>query len=478
MRIALVSAEVSPFAKTGGLGDVAAALARYLHKHGHDVRLFLPLYGKLDRAGQSFTPVSYLQDVPLTMGDRAFTYSVFSAPLPNAEVRAYFIACPPLYGRPAIYSQEGDEHLRFAFLSRAAIECCQRMGFAPHVFHLNDWHTALVPLYLKTLYKWDQLFASTKTVLTLHNLAYQGGFPRERAADVGLAGLESSLHQEEWHAGRFSFMTTGLLYADALTAVSETYAKEIQTPEHGFGLDPILRARSDRVFGIVNGVDYDEWSPENDSLIPARFSASDLSGKARCRQYLMAHFGIEDGAPIVGIVSRLTSQKGLELAMDVLPQRLAAGTIRLVALGSGASNLVEFFRGLTRRFPRRAAFHEGYSNEIAHEIEAGADMFLMPSRFEPCGLNQMYSLRYGTPPIVRRTGGLADTVQQWNPATGDGTGFVFEHFTSAGLAWALDYAVAALRDRPAWRRLQQNGMAQDFSWDRQIQKYVALYSRL
>jgi starch synthase len=478
MRIALVSAEVTPFAKTGGLGDVAAALARYLHKHGHDVRLFLPLYGKLDRAGQSFVPVSFLQDVPLTMGDRTFTYSVFAAPLPNSDLRIYFIACPPLYGRPAIYAQDGDEHVRFAFLCRAAIECCQRMGFAPHVFHVNDWHTALVPLYLKTLYKWDALFAATKTVLTLHNLGYQGGFPRERLADVGLADFESLLHQDELRAGRFSFMTTGLLYADALTAVSETYAKEIQTPEHGFGLDPILRARKESVFGIVNGVDYDEWSPETDSLLAARFSASDLSGKERCRRHLCAKFGVDDGAPVVGVVSRLTSQKGLELGAEVLPQRLAAGALRLVALGSGAENLVEFFRGLARRFPRRAAFHEGYSNEVAHEIEAGADMFLMPSRFEPCGLNQMYSLRYGTPPIVRRTGGLADTVEQWNPATGDGTGFVFDHFTSAGLAWALDFALAAFRDRAAWRHLQQNGMAQDFSWDRQIEKYVALYSRL
>jgi starch synthase len=478
MRIALVSAEVTPFAKTGGLGDVAAALARYLRKHGHDARLFLPLYGKLDRAGQTFVPVSYLQDVPLTLGDRTFTYSVFSAPLPKSDVAVYFIACPPLYGRQAIYAQDGDEHLRFAFLSRAAIECCQRMGFAPQVFHVNDWHTALVPLYLKKLYKWDRLFAATKTVLTLHNLAYQGVFPASRAADVGLAGFESSLHQDDLRVGRFGFLTTGLLWADALTAVSETYAKEIQTPEHGFGLDALLRARSASVFGIVNGVDYDEWSPETDALIPARFSAADLSGKEVCRRRLLAEFGLEDGAPVAGVVSRLTAQKGLELAMEVLPPRLAAGDVRLVALGSGAENLVDAFRALARRFPGRAAFREGYSNEAAHRIEAGADLFLMPSRFEPCGLNQMYSLRYGTPPVVRRTGGLADTVRPWNAAAGEGTGFVFDHFTASGLAWALDSALEAFRDRASWRRLQRNGMAEDFSWDRQIEKYVALYSRL
>jgi starch synthase len=480
MRICLVSAEVTPFAKTGGLGDVAAALARYLAKAGHDVRLFLPLYGKTDPSGRTFTPVSFLRDAPIAMGDRTFSFSVFAATLPNSDLPIYFVSCPALYGRKAIYAQDGDEHLRFAFLSRAAIECCQRMGFEPQIFHVNDWHTALVPLYLKTLYKWDRLFAETKTVLTLHNLAYQGGFSAERIRDVGLTGFESLLHREDLAAGRFSFMTTGMLYADAITAVSETYAREILTPEYGFGLDPILRARRDSVFGIVNGVDYDEWSPEGDASIPARYSASDLSGKSTCRARLLTKYRMdaESPVPVVGVVSRLTAQKGFDLAFDVLPQRLAAGRIRLVALGSGASNLVEFFAGLADRFPGRAAFHEGYSAQLAHEIESGADIFLMPSRFEPCGLNQMYSLRYGTPPIVRRTGGLADTVRPWNPSTGDGTGFVFEEYSPTGLAWALDFATKCFQDRGAWRRLQVNGMREDFSWDRQIQKYVALYERL
>jgi starch synthase len=480
MRIGLAAAEVTPFAKTGGLGDVAAALARYLAKHGHDVRLFLPLYGKLDTAGRTFSPVGFIQDVPVRMGDRTYSFSVFSATLPKSDLPVYFVACPALYGRPAIYAADGDEHVRFAFLARAAIECCQRMGFAPHVFHVHDWHTALVPLYLRTLYAWDRLFARTKTVLTLHNLAYQGAFPPSAVRDVGLAGFESKLHQDELRGGRFSFLTSGVLYADAVTAVSETYAKEILTPEQGMGMDPLLRSRGASVFGIVNGVDYDDWSPENDALIPARYSASDLGGKAVCRERLLAKFGLDDdpSAPVVGVVSRLTSQKGFELATDVLPSRLARGNVRVVALGSGAQSLVEFFGGLARRFPRAAAFKEGYDNVLAHEIEAGADVFLMPSRFEPCGLNQMYSLRYGTPPIVRRTGGLADTVEPWNPAARRGTGFVFDEFSPSALAGALDFALRCFHDRPGWRRLQANGMAQDFSWDRQIQKYVALYSRL
>jgi len=479
MRICLVSAEVTPFAKTGGLGDVAAALARYLAKDGHDVRLFLPLYGRVDVRSLDLAPVGFIQNVPIAMGDRTYSFSVSSAKTPNGPP-VYFVGCAPLYGRDAIYSDEGDEHVRFAFLSRAAIESCQRMGFAPQIFHVNDWHTALVPLYLKTLYKWDRLFAETRTVITLHNLAYQGAFPTSRAKDVGLAGYESFLHQEEWRAGRFSFLTTGLLYADAITAVSATYANEILTPEHGFGLDPLLRARESSVFGIVNGVDYDEWSPENDALLPARYRASDLSGKATCRARLCERFRLDAGSsvPIVGVVSRLTAQKGFDLAFELLPARLAAAKIRLVALGSGAANLAEFFASLARRFPGRAAFHQGYSADLAHQIEAGADMFLMPSRFEPCGLNQMYSLRYGTPPIVRRTGGLADTVRQWNPATGDGTGFLFDAYSSQALAHALDFATSCFADRASWRRLQLNGMREDFSWDRQIKKYVALYSRL
>jgi starch synthase len=478
MRICLVSAEVAPFAKTGGLGDVAAALARYLAKHGHDVRLFLPLYGRIDATGRAFTAVEFLKDVPLAMGERSYAFSVFACPLPKSGPPVYFISCPALYGRQSIYANDGDEHVRFAFLARAAIECCQRMGFAPQVLHLNDWHTALAPLYLKTLYAWDRLFAGTKTVLTLHNLAYQGAFPSSRLRDVGLAGFESMLPQDDLAAGRFGFLKTGLFHADAITAVSETYAREILTPEHGMGLDPVLRARRERVVGIVNGVDYDEWSPEADGRLPARYSAADLAGKATCRAALAARFGLLGDAPIAGVVSRLTPQKGFDLTFETLSKRLAEGRLRLAALGSGASNLVELFAGLARRFPGRAAFHEGYSEDLAHLVEAGADLFLMPSRFEPCGLNQMYSLRYGTPPVVRRTGGLADTVRAWNSATGEGTGFVFEHATPAGFAWALDLALATFRDAAAWRRLQANGMAQDFSWDRQIEKYVALYARL
>ncbi len=480
LRICQVSAEYTPFAKTGGLGDVCAALARYLHAHGHDVRPFLPLYGRIERTGRSFVPVSFLQDVPLRMGPREFTFSVYACTPPDARVPVYFVSCPPLYGRDAIYSGEGDEHLRFAFLTRAALESCQRMGFTPDVLHVHDWHTALGPLYVRTLYSWDRLFAGTKTVLTLHNLAYQGRCGASAVAEVGLAGVASLLHQEHLAQGWFGFLETGLLYADAVTAVSRTYAREILTPELGMGLDGLLRARRASVHGIVNGVDYDVWSPEKDALIPQRFSASDLAGKARCKAELLQRVGLpaDPATPVVGVVSRLTAQKGFDLCEGVLPEFLAKGALRLVVLGSGDPGIASFFEALTRAFPRHAAYAKRFDDPLAHLIEAGSDLFLMPSRFEPCGLNQMYSLRYGTIPIVRRTGGLADTVELWDPDTQRGTGIVFDHYTAEGLRWALRSGLELYRDKRAWARLQQNAMAQDFSWDRQVEEYVRLYRSL
>jgi starch synthase len=480
VRIAIATAELSPFAKTGGLGDVTAALSRYLTRAGHDVRPFLPLYGNLNRADCDFKLVDFLQDVPLSMGRHHFRFSVFTATPPGSPCPVYFVACAPLYDRHATYTTDWDEHLRFAFLSRASIECCQRMGWSPDVFHVHDWHTALVPLYLRTVYAWDRLFGRTRTVLTLHNLAYQGVFPAHVVDDLGLGGAAELFHNEDLAAGILGFLKTGILYANALTAVSETFAREIQTPEHGFGLDGLLRARADSVFGIVNGVDYDEWSPENDPWIPYRYSARDLRGKARNKAHLLDALGLsqDPDRPLVGVVSRLTPQKGFDLAFDVLARLLEQRRIRLVALGSGAERYVHFFQGLAHRFPRDAAFRTGYRNDLAHAIEAGADLFLMPSLFEPCGLNQMYSLRYGTVPVVRRTGGLADTVRLYDETTGEGTGFVFDHFTSQGLAWALGYALDVWQDRKAWRRLMRNGMAEDFSWTRQVDRYVALYTRL
>jgi starch synthase len=481
MRIAQVSAELAPFAKTGGLGDVCAALPRYLAAAGHDVRPFLPLYGNLREGRDRLTPVGFVQDVPVRLGPRTFTFSLWTTPIPGTSVPAYFVRCPALYDRAATYTADPDEHVRFAFLTVAAIEACQRMGFAPDVVHAHDWHAALAPLYLATRYAWDRaLFGKTRTVLTIHNVGYQGTVAADAVDDLGLDAFRALLHQDQLARGRLSFLLHGILYANALTTVSRTHAQEMLTDEQGMGMAPYLRARASDFVGIVNGIDTAIWSPERDPHLPARYGATDLSGKEVCKRRLLEAAGLPYAAtsPVLGIVSRMTAQKGFDLAFDVLPDLLAAADVRLVVLGSGDARYVSFFEGLARRFPTKASYRGGYDEPYAHGIEAGADLFLMPSRYEPCGLNQMYSLRYGTPPVVRRTGGLADTVRPFDRRTGQGTGFVFDHFTSTGLAWALREALTTWQDRAAWPRLVRNAMAEDWSWERQIRHYEALYATL
>jgi starch synthase len=479
LRVCQSAAELAPFAKTGGLGDVVAGLSRALGRSGHEVRVFLPFYAPVARLDFPFTLVEFLRDVELHLGNRRFSYSIFTARLPDSGIDVYFVHCPALYHHESVYASGWDEYLRYALLGRATLECCQRMGWAPDVVHVHDWHTALVPLYLRTLYSWDRLFARTRTVLTVHNLAYAGTFGAQCLPELGLAGSSHLLHQEDLAGGRVSFLRTGLLHADYLSTVSRTYAHEIQTPELGFGQDGLLRARSDRLVGIVNGVDYGEWDPARDPHLPHKFSPRGLAGKGRMKRALLERAGLpySERVPVVGVVSRLTAQKGLDLLFDVLPDLLGQRDLRFVALGSGESRYESFLGWLQTSFPGKAWYYRGYHEELAHWIEAGADLFVMPSRYEPCGLNQMYSLRYGTPPVVRKTGGLADTVELWNPMTREGTGFPFEHFTPEGLRWALDYALQVYRDPEAWKQLQVNGMAKDFSWDLQVREYEDLYRR-
>jgi starch synthase len=471
---------VAPLAKTGGLGDVTAALAEHLGRRGHDVRLFLPLYRRVRDGIENLEPVPGLQHMAVELGPRAYHVAVLKGRAPGGGPEVWCVDCPPLYDRPDIYSGEGDEHRRFALLGRAALAACQQTAWAPDVVHAHDWHVALLPLYVKLLSSWEKLFARTKTVLTIHNIGYQGLFGKDCVHDLGLDDAVHLLHQEDLDRGRVGFLKTGLIYADVITTVSRTYAREIQTDEFGMGLQDLLRARSDRLVGIVNGVDYDTWSPEADTLIPRNYSADSLDDKAVNREALLKGMGLDasPGVPVFGLVSRLVHQKGIELLFDVLPEMLGAVDARLCVLGSGEPRFEEFFTALQHRFPGRVCFYQGYSNELAHLIEAGADAFLMPSLFEPCGLNQMYSLRYGTVPIVRRTGGLADTVQLFDRSTGEGTGIVFDHAEPEAVRRALAYALELYHDPPAWRRMMLNGMAQDFSWDRQVQLYEELYHRL
>ena len=480
LKICLVSSEATPFAKTGGLADVTSSIARHLHKKKHDVRLVMPFYARVKTGGYELTPVPELQDIGVRCGERVYYFSVSTAKLPKSPVRVLFVRCPELYDREGIYTQDADEHMRFVLLQRAALEICQRTQWAPDIVHCNDWHTALIPLYLKTVYAWDKLFAKTRTVLTIHNIGYQGVVGADTLGGLGLSNERNFLHQQDLNAGQINFLKTGILYANAITTVSRTYAREIQTDEFGVGLADLLRRRGDHLFGIVNGVDYEEWNPRKDTLIPFRFSERDLRGKEDNKKALHEKVGLryDADAPLVGIVSRLTGQKGFELLPDVLPALMQREDLRLVVLGSGEERIENYFARAQTTYAGRVAFKNHFDNGLAHLIEAASDMFVMPSRYEPCGLNQMYSLRYGAVPIVRRTGGLADTVSPWNPQTGEGTGFLFDEFQPEALYHAWLQAMATYRDGPAWQRIVQNGMSQDFSWDHQIDQYIELYSKL
>jgi starch synthase len=355
------------------------------------------------------------------------------------------------------------------------------MGFAPQIVHANDWHTAFAPLLLRTAYAWDtERFGGTKSVFTIHNIGYQGVFSAGQAGDLAPGVGVEMLHQADLAAGRVNPMRHGVIYADTVTTVSPTYADEIRTPEGGHGLDADLRARGVAVSGILNGVDYDEWNPATDRYIPHRYDAGDLTGKARNKEALLdlLRMQVPPATPLIGMVTRLTHQKGLDLLYDALPEVLGRNAVRMVALGSGEPHYERFLHDLQQQFPGRMVFYSGYSEELAHFIEAAADIFLMPSMYEPCGLNQMYSLKYGTVPIVRRTGGLADSVRHFDPASGLGTGIVFNDFDAGGVRWALATALEWYGWPSVWRRLVLNGMAEDFSWEKQIAAYEALYASL
>ena len=501
LRICFVTAELAPFAKRGGLGDVAAALTRYLAAAGHDVRTFLPLYG--ERPPEGTVTLEAVRDVAVDVGPRTFTFTARTARLPRAASAAVagdgessdftpaepwvvLIDCPELYGGEVYEGGEMDA-LRFAVFCRAVLETCQRLEWSPQVFHVHDWHAALLPLFARSTYAWDELFADTRTLVTLHNVGYQGVVGVDRLDDLGLGDAIGLLPREDLEEGRVNLLKAALLQADLVSTVSPTHAREITTPDGGAGLDGVLRGFGDRLTGIVNGIDVDEWDPAGDPYLAENYAPGRLLGKAACRRALCEELGLEydPAAPIAGVISRLTWQKGFELTYGPLPDLLRDSELRLAVLGTGEAEYETFFASLQRAFPGRVAYVNAFSEPLAHRIEAGSDVFLMPSRYEPCGLNQMYSQRYGTLPVVRRTGGLADTVEPYLPETYDlddpaapGTGFVFEHFDPQGFRWALELALATWGRRRTWRRLMRRAMTRDFSWRRAGERYLELYRRL
>jgi starch synthase len=478
IRVMFVTSEMVPYAKTGGLADVSAALPAALADLGLDLHVVLPLYRVIREGGYLSRADERRISVPFR-GREHPTRVLTLRPSPHLSLS--FIERDEFFDRNHIYGPDGgsypDNADRYGFFSRAALELCREKDFRPRLLHCNDWQTALIPVYLKTGVK-PSPPPGIPTLLTIHNLAYQGLFPPEAMAAAGLSmdlftpsGLE--------FFGRMNYLKGGLVFSDKLNTVSPTYAAEIRTPEYGSGLDGVLRGRETDVCGILNGVDYSVWNPASDPLIAAPFGPGKLEGKSLCRKDLLHEMGLDPEAkgPVIGMVSRLAGQKGFDILTEAVPTLMEKG-IFLVILGTGEPEIENRLKILARSYQGRMRLKTAFDNRLAHKIEAGADLFLMPSRYEPCGLNQMYSLKYGTVPIVRATGGLEDSVQAFDPGTKTGTGFKFEDYSAEALTGAVAEAVTAWAKKDTWTGIMDRGMAQDFSWGRSGRSYLALYERM
>ncbi len=478
MRVLVASSEIVPFAKTGGLADVTGALPKALRKIGVEADCILPLYRGIDRQRHPMSPTGPPVRVPL--GHRAETGVIEEADA-GGGVRAFLVRCDRYFDREFFYGTRDGDYVdnceRFTFFCRAVMEWIARSGVRYDVVHCNDWQTALIPAYVRTLYSGEEAVRGLGTVFTVHNLGYQGLFWNHDLPITGL-GWELFTPKGVEFYGKLSLMKAGLVFADILSTVSATYSREIQTAEYGYGLEGVLYERRDDLYGILNGVDYDDWDPATDGLIAATYSKENRAGKAACRADLLAEFGWSREAPepVVGLIGRLTAQKGFDL-IEQIGDWLAGQNVRIVILGTGERKFEEEMAGLARRCPERISVRLGFDNCLAHKIEAGADMYLMPSRYEPCGLNQIYSLKYGTVPVVRNTGGLADTVVDADENPAGGTGFKFTAYDAAELRQAISRALAAFADRPRWEAIVRRGMERDFSWEASAREYLALYEK-
>ena len=474
--VLLIGSEAQPFAKTGGLADVLGALPPALQRLGWDATVVLPRYRGVSAGTLSET-------FPVSVGGYTRDAGFYEAPLPDAA-RAVLVECPDLYHRDSLYGADGadypDNPRRFAFLVRAALEYAARRGTPPDVIHAHDWQAGLAPVYLKSVYAAHPVLGGTPSVFTIHNLAYQGLFEPDWLPRVDLGWDQFAVDRLEFY-GHISFLKGGLTDAQVITTVSRRYAEEIQTPAFGFGFDGVLRGRAGSLVGILNGIDTREWDPARDPFLPVPFDADHLSGKRAAKSAVLARYGIAAdetslSRPLVGMVSRMVDQKGFDLIAAALDGLTALNATFLV-LGTGEARYQDMWRALAVRYPDRIGARIGFDESLAHLIEAGSDMFLMPSRFEPCGLNQMYSMRYGTVPVVHGVGGLADTVTDYASGSAAANGFVFADYTPEALLRALARAFSAFGDAPVWRSLQSAGMQQDFSWDRSAQEYVKIYKR-
>ncbi|MCX8116717.1 MAG: glycogen synthase GlgA [Desulfobacterota bacterium] len=479
LRILFATPEAVPFAKTGGLADVAGALPKYLRPLGCDILLVMPYYRMVKTSG---CPIQYLgEEIEVPLGNEILRAELYQGHLAGT-IPVYFIGRDEFFDREYLYSTPKGDYFdnaeRFIFFSRAVLHLARHLRFSPDVIHLHEWQTGLIPAYLRSLYTEDPYLANTATLFTLHNIAYQGLFKREKFA---LTGLPPEMYNPEgiefWE--RINLMKAGIVYADLINTVSQKYSQEIQTPEYGYGLEGILRKRGEDLYGILNGVDYQDWDPASDPYLVARYDRNDLSGKKECKKDLLKEFNLPaalENAPLLGMISRLADQKGFDLLAEILEELLSL-EIGFVLLGTGEQKYHDLFQRVARQYPQKVGIRIAYDNRLAHKIEAGADLFLMPSKYEPCGLNQIYSLKYGTIPVVRATGGLDDTITPYDPATGTGNGFKFKNYHAKEFFDQIKIALSFFHQPEHWRRLVRNAMASDFSWQRSAEAYLELYRK-
>lgn len=487
LKILFSSSEVVPFAKTGGLADVSNALPKALKELGHEVRIIMPKYKVINDRKYVLREVIRLKDIPISIGDSVKKINVKSAFTPEPfKIQTYFIDYRPYFGKEGLYVDDAtnkeypNNDERFILFCKAVLETLKLLFWQPDIIHCNDWQTGLVPFFLKTLYKDDDFFKKTATLITIHNVGYQGNFP---AGSFRKTNVDSTLFKPgspvEYY-GKFSFLKTAINYADHITTVSRQYAQEVQqSREFGLGFEGIFRARSSIFTGITNGVDYSIWSPEVDAYLPANYSLNSLSGKLDNKKVLAEKFGLpyKENIPVIGMISRLVDQKGFDLLEEII-EPFVKMNLQLVILGTGAPKYHTLFKQLNKKYPDTIGIHLNFNEELAHLIEAGSDMFLMPSKYEPCGLNQMFSLKYGTVPVVRKTGGLADTIIEFDSESGMGNGFVFEDYASGQLLDAIKRAVKLYHEPKIWKKIMKNGMKQDFSWNASAKKYYKVYEKI
>jgi len=477
MKILFAASEVVPFSKTGGLADVAGSLPLYLGTAGCDIRVAVPLYQVTQLLGLALAPVG--SPFEIQIGTTFYAGRFFTALL-KETVPVYFVRCDELYNREGLYGTAAgdypDNAERFIFYCRAVLELCRQLDFRPDVIHCNDWQTGLIPAYIKAGFGMG-LFDRTAAVFTIHNIAYQGLFVWGQFQLTGLPDWFYDMRGLEFW-GQMSMLKAGIVFSRFVTTVSRQYAREIQTPEYGGGLEGVLLDRKDYLFGILNGVDYDEWNPATDPFIAGRYTARDVSLKRACKKDLLAECGLSKklhAAPLLGSISRLVDQKGFDLIAGAIEKIFDLG-VCYILLGTGDPQFEKQFRKIAQRNKKRMKFFCAHDNRLAHKIEAGCDMFLMPSRYEPCGLNQIYSLKYGTAPIVRAIGGLDDTIIDYTAQDGSiGTGFKFTKYTPEALFEAVQRAIAVYRDAPRWQDVMRAGMACDFSWGNSASQYLRLY---